>query len=197
MHAVVWSNHVEDPQKIESDVLTWLFGYANTLPKSVRTIDYKNEMLGIRYVLLDTDRFPGALPEPPEKNVSCFVHTYFEGDSRLAAAAIGEVPQASSRMGSPCPNLKAFAHWYQLPPSLGSSQPTLFSSGARLRRSSGVLDDLRDLFVGWAQRDNEGTCCLAIAVQHTLYYHARHKTYGLMVSHTVMDSDSMLSIFRL
>lgn len=197
MHAVVWSNHVEDPQKTESDVLTWLFGYSNTLPRSVHTVDYKNETLGIRYILLDTDGFNGTMPEPPDGNVSCFVHTYFEGDERFASAAVGEVPGTASRMGSPCPNSKAFATWYELPTSLGSSQPTPFSGGVSLRRSPVVSEDLRVSFTEWARRDNEGTSCMSIVVQHTLYYHAKHKKYKLMVCHTVRDADTTLSIFKL
>ncbi|KAK2813584.1 hypothetical protein Q5P01_000741 [Channa striata] len=187
MHAVVWSNHAEDPQKTESDVLTWLFGYSNTLPRSVHTVDYKNETLGIRYILLDTDGFNGTMPEPPDGNASCFVHTYFEGDERFASAAVGEVPGTASRMGSPCPNSKAFATWYELPTSLGSSQPTPFSGGVSLRRSPVVSEDLRVSFTEWARRDNEGTSCMSIAVQHTLYYHAKHKKYKLMFHRLAMD----------
>ncbi|KAK2821884.1 hypothetical protein Q5P01_021949 [Channa striata] len=127
------------------------------------------------------------MPEPPDGNASCFVHTYFAGDERFASAAVGEVPGTASRMGSPCPNSKAFATWYELPTSLGSSQPTPFSGGVSLRRSPVVSEELRVSFTEWARRDNEGTSCMSIAVQHTLYYQAKHKKYKLMFHRLAMD----------
>nr|BBA49242.1 hypothetical protein [Oryzias latipes] len=194
MQAVVWSNHVPDPVKIESDVLAWLFGYVTVLPAAVRSVDYKNESLGVRYIIVDVDGFSGTLPEPPEGEASCFAHTYFEGDVGLAAAAIGELPEASSRMGSPRAGSPAF--WYELPASLGTLKPTPFSSGSRSRRVC-EPQGFRDQFRTWALGKTDGACCLAIAVQHTLYYHARDREYRLMVTHTVLDGDTSLNIYKL
>ncbi|KAK2832687.1 hypothetical protein Q5P01_016576 [Channa striata] len=121
------------------------------------------------------------------RNASCFVNTYYKGDDRFASAAVGDVPGTGSRMGSPCPNSKAFATWCELPTSLGSSQPTPFSDRVSLRRSPVISEDLRISFMEWARQDKEGTSCMSIAVQYTLYYHARHKKYKLMFHRLAMD----------
>lgn len=192
LQALVWCNHSGDVAGIECSVLTWLFDLANHLPKEVHLIDYKKEALGVGYILMDMDTFPGSLPKPPTKNTTYFVHTYFAGDSRLATDAIGEVPEYRSRMGSPSRN-DCFAFWYSLP-TLGCCQPTPFSCGVRREQVSGITDDFKTQLLEWVL-GKDGTSCMGLAVQHTLYYHAEDTKYKLMVSHTVRDND--LNIFRL
>lgn len=195
LQAVVWSNHGGSIQEIECKVLTWLFGLSNELPKEVQLIDYKREALGIRYILMDMETFPGLLPKPPSKNESFFIQTYFMGDMTLATNVIGEVPGTRSRMASPCPTTLAFAYWYSLP-NMGYCQPTPFTCGVRRGRASMITDTLKSSLLQWAL-EKDGSSCLAIAVQHTLYYHAVEMKYKMMVTHTVMDNDTTLNIFKL
>lgn len=194
LHAVVWSNHSRDIQDIECKVLMWLFGLSNDLPKEVQMIDYKREVLGLRYILMDTDTFPGVLPHPPSRKTSFFIHTYFMGDFKLATNAIGEVRGDRSRLASPCSSSSSFANWYSLS-NMGRSQPTPFSCGIRYGCALLSAEFKRSL-VEWAL-EKDGTSCLAIAVQHTLYYHATEKKYKMMVSHTLMDNDTTLNTFQL
>lgn len=194
LQAVVWSNHSDKYQEIECEVLAWLFALKNELPREVHMIDYKREALGVRYILMDMETFPGVLPKPPSRNVSFFIHTYFMGDLTLATNAIGEVPGTRSRMGSPCPNA-SFAFWYSLP-AMGHCQPTPFSCGVRHGCASPITEELKRSLLEWAL-EQDGTSCLAIAVQHTLYYHTVAMKYKMMVSHTVMDNDTTLNIFKL
>ena len=195
LQAVVWSNHSGNVQETECKVLTWLFGLSNELPKEVQLIDCKREALGVRYILMDMDTFPGPLPQPPSENVSFFIQTYFMGDVTLATKAIGEVPRTRSRMASPCPNVSAFVYWYSLPP-MGHCQPTPFTCGVRRGRASMVTDTLKNSLLQWSL-EKDGSSCLAIAVQHTLYYNMSEMKYKMMVTHTVMDNDTSLNIFKL
>lgn len=195
LQAVVWSNHSGNVQEIESKVLTWLFGLSNELPREVQMIDYKREALGVKYILMDMDTFPGVLPTPPSGDSSFFIHTHFTGDVTLATSGIGDVSGARSRMGSPCPNASPFPFWYSLP-DLGHCQPTPFSCGVRRGSASTVTEAFKSSLLEWAL-EQDGTSCLALAVQHTLYYHAGDAAYKMMVSHTVMDNDATLNIFKL
>lgn len=195
LQAVVWCNHSSEIQDIECNVLTWLFGFSNKLPREVQLIDYKREAHGVRYILMDMDTFPGSLPKPPTKDTSYFVHTYFVGDLRLATQAIGELPECRSRMGSPCPNESCFTFWYSLP-SLECCQHTPFSCGVRHGALSAFTEASKTCLLEWVLQ-KPGTSCMGLAVQHTLYYHAANMKYKLMVSHTVMDNDDSLTIFRL
>lgn len=195
LQAVVWCNHSSEIQDIECNVLTWLFGFSNKLPKEVQLIDYKREALGVRYILMDMDTFPGSLPKPPTKDTSYFTHTYFVGDLNLATHAIGELPECRSRMGSPCPNESCFTFWYSLP-TMGRCQPTPFSCGVRHGQLSAVTEAFKTCLLEWVLQ-KDGTTCMGLAVQHTLYYHAVDMKYKLMVSHTVTDNDDNLNIFKL
>lgn len=192
LQALVWCNHSSDPTGIECKVLAWLFDIENQLPKEVHLIDYKREMLSVGYILMDMDTFPGSLPKPPTKKSTYFVHTYFAGDLRLATDGIGEVPEYRSRMGSPSRN-NCFNFWYSLP-TLGCCQPTPFSCGVRHEQVSEITDDFKTHLQEWVL-GKDGTSCMGLAVQHTLYYHAVDMKYKLMVSHTVMNND--LNIFKL
>ncbi|TNN46266.1 hypothetical protein EYF80_043546 [Liparis tanakae] len=167
LHAVVWSNHSGDIQAIECTVLTWLLGLANELPSEVQLIDYKGEELGVRYILMGTETFPGVLPEPPGANACFFIHTYFIGDVTLATKAIGEAPGTRRRMGSPCPNGATFTRWYSLPVAVGHCQPRPFSCGVRDGRVPKITEDFKGLLLKWAS-GKDGTSCLALAVQHTV-----------------------------
>ncbi|XP_041858786.1 uncharacterized protein LOC121651014 [Melanotaenia boesemani] len=80
--------------------------------------------------------------------------------------------------------------------SLGFHQPTPFSSGVRHGYASDLKDDLKSSLLEWTL-EQHGTSCLAIAVQHTLYYHVEAMEYKMMISHTVMDNDTTLDIFKL
>lgn len=195
LQAVVWSNHSSNYQEIECKVLMWLFGISNELPREVHMVDYKRESLGVRYILMDMETFPGVLPEPPSRKTSFFIHTYFIGDLTLATNAIGDMPGTRRRMGSPCPNASAFAFWYSVP-AMGYCQPTPFCCGVRHGCASTITEEFRKSLVKWAL-EKDGTSCLAIAVQHTLYYHTGQMKYKMMVSHTVMDNDTALTIFKL
>ncbi|KAI4792885.1 hypothetical protein KUCAC02_033080 [Chaenocephalus aceratus] len=151
LQALVWCNHICNFQEVECKVLSWLFGLANDLPKEVQMVDYKNQVHGVRYILMDTDTFPGLMPEPPIANESFFLHTYFTGDFNVATHAIGRISGSRSRMGTPSPPSRL-----SLPGTRYLASPT-----------------------------------------HTLYYHAPGRQYKIMVSHTVMDNDPNLNIFRL
>ncbi|KAI4797381.1 hypothetical protein KUCAC02_025110 [Chaenocephalus aceratus] len=98
-------------------------------------------------------------------------------------------------MGTPSPPESAFASWYSLP-GLSHCQPTPFSCGAWCGLGSNITEEFKRSLVEWALAQN-GTSCLSISVQHTLYYHAPGRQYKIMVSHTVMDNDPNLNIFRL
>lgn len=195
LQAVVWSNHNATFQDIECKVLTWIFGLSNELPKEVQLIDYKSEAYGLRYILMDMETFPGVLPQPPSGTASFFIHTHFMGDFTLAINTIGMVSEGRSRIGSPCENVSAFAFWYELP-ALGYCQPTPFSCGVRYGITPTLTEELKSSLLEWAL-SKDGTSCLAIAVQHTLYYHAGEMKYKMMVSHTVMDNDTTLHMFKL
>ncbi|KAJ8009880.1 hypothetical protein DPEC_G00068770 [Dallia pectoralis] len=195
LQAVVWSNHSGDFQDIECKVLAWLFGVSNTLPKEVQLMDFKREALGVRYILMDMKMFPGVLPMPPIRDVSFFVHTYFTGDFNLATTAIGEVPGTRSRIGSPCPNSSAFSVWYSLP-AMGYCQPTPFSCGVRHGHTSTISEGFKRSLLEWTL-GKDGTSCLAVAVQHTLCYHGGERKYKMVLSHTVMDHDTTLNMFKL
>lgn len=197
MQAVVWSNHSHDVQEIECQVLMWLFGTKNELPRAVQLIDYKHEKLGVRYILMDTSTYPGNFPTPPSKTKSFFTHIHFAGDVKLATQAIGEVPVDWSRMGSPTAKPKAAESWFCLP-DVGVTQPTPFTGGRKHETSASTATAqriVRELVEWLLERD--GTSCLGIAVQHTLYYVAREMRFKIMISHIVMDNDSTLNIFRL
>ena len=194
LSAVVWSNHFGNVEEIEHKVLTWLFGLSNDLPQEVQLIDHKREGLGVRYILMDTDTFPGVIPKPPDTNECFFVHTHFMGDMTLARTAIGELTGTRSRMGSPCPKGSEFAFWYSLHAMV--CQPTPFSCGVRHRRMPDFTEEFKGSLLEWTLA-HDGTSCLAIAVQHTLFYHARERKYKILVTHTVMDKDNTLAIFRL
>ena len=195
LQAVVWSNHSNNVQDIECKVLAWLFSQANELPNEVQMVDHRNELHGIRYILMDMDTFHVHLPEPPSRNESFFMHTSFTGDVDLATSTIGRVSGNRSRMGSPCPNSLAFSFWYSLP-GLRCFQPTPFSCGIKHGGASAITDGLKASLVEWTLKQ-DGSSCMAIAVQHTLYYHARDMKYQMMVCHTVRDTDTSLQIFRL
>lgn len=197
LQAVIWSNHISNTQEVECKVLAWLFGLSNELPGEVQLIDHRHEKLGLRYILLEMDTFCESLPKPPGIQDSFFLPTYFAGDMILAKSATGNLKRSRSRMGSPCHKEVAFESWYVLS-DLADCEPTPFSCGTLLDKSlCPVLSNtLRDSILQWSHMKN-GTECLGLAVQHTLYYHGVEKRYKLMVTHTVMDTDNTLSIFRL
>lgn len=195
MQAVLWSNHENNFQDVECTVLAWLFGVSNELPKEVQLIDYKNEALGVRYIVMNMDKFPGVLPDPPVSNTSLFIHTHFTGDLKLATKAIGTLPSGRSRMASPHYADDAFAVWYALPPKMGRLQPTPFSCGTT-RVQANLPDNFKKSLLDWSM-EQDGANCMAIAVQHTLYFHHRQGGYKMMLTHIVRDNDTSLDIFRL
>ena len=195
LRALVWSNHSNNVQDIECNVLAWLFGRANELPNEVQMVDHSHEPYGVRYVLMDMDKFHEELPEPPSGTESFFVHACFTGNENLASSTIGLMPVHRSRMGSPSPGSLAFRYWYSLP-GLGCYQPTPFSCGVRHARAWAFTDVLKMSLVEWALKQDASNC-EGDAVQHTLYYHARDMKYRMMVSHTVRHNDASLNIFRL
>ncbi|KAK7878294.1 hypothetical protein WMY93_031113 [Mugilogobius chulae] len=197
LQAVVWSNHRDDVQKIESGILSWLFRVKNELPRGVQLIDRTHEEMALRYTLLSVNDFPGVLPKPPVERKSFFTHVFFSGDTQCATMAVGEVPVPWSRMGSPCSNQRAFGIWYLLP-RLRNLMPTPFSCGIKYdndfstREEEGVKNHLLE----WADA-MQGNKHLGIAVQYTLFYDGRKKTYDMMITHTIMAKDDNFNIFRL
>lgn len=192
LKAVMWSNHSDAVQDVECSILAWLFGLSNTLPKEVQLVDYSDKHLGVRYILVDMDMYPGPLPKPPCSTESCYVHIYFLGDRKHASSAIGKVPASKSRMGSP---LEPFECWYVLP-ALDFCQPTPFSCGVKSDTRMEFPLDKRSQLSEWTTNTDAGAC-QGLAVQHTLYYHATKKEYKMMICHTVTDTDTSLSMFRL
>lgn len=142
LQTVVWSNHSGKIQERECNILTWLFSFSNKLRKVVQLINYKREALGVRYILMDMNMFPGSLPKPPTRDTSYFVHTDFVGDQLLAKNAIGEVSECGRRMGSPCPNKPCFTFCYSLP-AMGCCQPTPFSCRVRHGELLAITEDCK------------------------------------------------------
>lgn len=194
LKAVLWSNHSSDVQEIECKVLTWLFGLANELPREVEMIDYSHEALGVRYILVDMDTFPEVLPKPTCEGVSFYIHTYFTGDLKLARNAIGDVSGTRSRMGSPRP-YNSFDFWYTLQ-AIGHCHPTPFTCGLRHARATIITDEFKKILIDWTL-SMDGSKCEGLAVQHTLYYHWERSQYKMMITHTLVDKDSTLSMFKL
>lgn len=89
----------------------------------------------------------------------------------------------------------SLAFWYYLP-GLGCHQPTPFSCKIIGQSATCLSEDFKKSLLEWTL-GNHGTDCMGIAVQHTLYYHAKDMRYKMMVTHTVTDSDTTLNIFRL
>ncbi|KAK2814218.1 hypothetical protein Q5P01_000665 [Channa striata] len=95
--------------------------------------------------------------------------------------------------GLACPNSKA------PPPGTSCRRPWAhrslpFQRGVSLRRSPVASEDLRASLTEWARRDNEGTPCMSIAVQHTLYYHAAQKFHRLAMDR--LDGDPVAGSAR-
>lgn len=192
MQAVLWSNHTHNIQEVECKVLTWLFGLSNELPREVQMVDYTREDLCVRYIILDMDTFQDALPEPPRGNGVFFIHTHFTGDRAMATKAIGDVSGLRSRMGSPCPASSPYGMWYCIS-GIGHYQPTPFSCGLEAGSAENISEVMQNSILEWTL-SHDGTACEAIGVQCTLY--VRGKEYKMMVSHTMLDSET-LPIFRL
>lgn len=193
---LVWSNHIDDYQETEQSVLLWVFGFSTKLPKQVHMVDYKSEVLGVRYIIMETDTYPGPMPSPPCRNSSYFIHTYFIGDLKLAHNAIGCVPESRSRMGTPCQiSTGTSAFWYSLT-ECTPCLPTPFSCGVKCDHTVQPMDEVMTSLINWTL-EQDGASCLALAVQHTLYYVAWERKYKIMITHTVMDCDKSLHIFKL
>lgn len=195
LKAIFWSNHTgNNVQEIECAVLSWIFGHCNDLPREVRMVDYTAKTLEVGYILINMDTYPSELPEPPRRDMSFFVHTYFEGDQEAALIAAGVTSGPFMRMCSPCVD-KVFASWYVLPP-LGCCQPTPYTCGdlyAQVDCTDKVKGDVLEWTLSTGGVERKG-----LAVQHTLYYHCEQNQFKMMVCHTVYDTDTdNLNVFRL
>lgn len=190
--ALIWSNHNENNQDIEANVLSWLSGHTNQLPTSVNLIDYTTERNGIRYIILDIGEYKSKLPRAPRLGTSVFMPVYFIGDRKLASQAIGTLPTNMARMGSPCtdPALR----WYALP-SLGFCNPTPFSHGTLTDSTWQCSQEDHSRLVEWTLQ-TAGSECSGLAVQYTLYYHEIKREYKMMMTHTLPDAQDMC-MFRL
>lgn len=195
MQAVVWSNHNVNCQNIECAILQWILGLLNELPKEVQMIDYSQERLGVMYIQMEMDTFPGLLPEPPSRKESFFIHAYFIGDYQLATNAIGEITSPRSRIGTPCLNVSTLSEWYILP-DLKHRTPTPFDCGLRHECEFVITEKFKTSLQEWIFKQ-DGSSCQGLAVQFTLYYDANTMQYKTIISHTVMANDSSLNFFKL
>lgn len=190
LKALIWSNHSEHNQDIETTVLSWLNGYTNQLPDDVTMVDCTNERNGVRYILLDMVDYKGRLPRAPAVGSSVFMRLSFTGDRNLANQTIGTLPRNVARMGSPSDNNDDSTDgqsWYALPPSLGYNNPTPFSYGTCTgSKWHHHREDYAQL-VEWT-RSQKGGDCSDLAVQYTLYYHEAKCEYRMMLTHIVNDS---------
>lgn len=193
MKAIFWSNHTGNVQETECKVLSWIFGHSNELPLEVNMVDYTAQNLEVRYMLVDMNAYSGELPQPPRRDMSFFVHTFFDGDETLALDAMGVVTSPKSRMGSPCSDNR-FAFWYALP-TMGSCHPTPYTCGDIYAEVT-ITDKIKHDLIEWTL-GTDGADCQGLAVQHTLYYHCDHDQFKMMVCHTVQETDNSLHMFRL
>ena len=194
LRGLFWSNHISETLKIEREVLFWLFGYTNELPREVHTADNQDEKHNVKYLLLDLTRFHEDLPQPPSKTTSWFRHIYFEGDFDIATYAIGIVPEGMRRISTPVKDHKE-NYWHQMKLSPGD-RPTPYSVGTAYK--STVYEQDTELLLEiqkFVFKETGG--CMAVAVNYTLYYDSVIREYQVMVCHTVLDKNDDLRVFRL
>lgn len=194
LRGLFWANHTCDPQEIERQVLFWLFGFNNELPREVNTLENENEKHSVTYLLLDLTRFQEDLPQPPSKDESWFLHVYFEGDFDIATYAIGIVPDGMSRISTPVAAHKEI-YWHQLELCHGK-RPTPYSVGTAYE--SAVCEQDTKLLLNiqkYAFAKTGG--CMGVAVNYTLCYDWASEEYKVMVCHTIMDSNDCLDFFKL
>ena len=194
LRGLFWSNHTSETRRVEREVLFWLFGYTNELPREVQTVDNPGEKHQVRFLLMELTGFREGLPRPPSNTTSWFLHVYFEGDFKIATHTIGIVPEGMRRISAPVKDDEE-NYWHHMKLSRGD-KPTPYSVGTSYK-STVYGQDTKLLCEIQKYVFKETGGCMAVAVNYTLYYDSVFRQYAVMVCHTVLETNDEPHVFRL